>query len=137
GQGGFAVGPSSLSLSGGSPSGLAARDINGDSVPDLLVSDEVSNLVAIFRSRGANRRFVEDDMPTVSRRPIGVVAADFDGDGRYDAAAADNFVAGTVSVLTNIAAPAVQRGDANGDAIVSAADAIAVIRELGDGNGTR
>jgi len=73
---------------------------------------------------------------TVSRRPISVAVADVNGDGRYDGAAADAFV-GAVSVLTNIVAPAVLRGDGNGDTVVSAADAVAVMRELADGSGTR
>jgi hypothetical protein len=136
GQGSFGFPPRSLSLSGGNASALAARDINGDSKPDLLVSDDVSNAVAIFTSQGANQHFTAADTVTVSRRPVSVAVADFDGDGRYDGAAADAFV-GTVSVLTNIVAPAVLRGDGNGDAVVSAADAVAVMRELADGNGTR
>jgi hypothetical protein len=135
GQGSFALGRS-LSLSGGNPSALVARDINGDAKPDLLVSDDVSNAVAVFTSQGANRRFTAADTPTVSRRPVSVAAADFDGDGRYDGAAADAFV-GAVSVLSNVVGPAVRRGDGNGDGVVSAADAVAVMRELADGNGTR
>jgi hypothetical protein len=34
-------------------------------------------------------------------------------------------------------APAVIRGDGNGDGKVTAADAVSVMRELGDGNGSR
>ena len=52
----------------------------------------------MYTSLGATRRFRQDDTPVVSRRPISMAAADFDGDGRYDGAAADNFVAGAVSV---------------------------------------
>jgi len=134
GLGGFALGPSSLSA-------LAGRDINGDAIPDLLVSDQVGNVVAMYRSLGANRRFRQDAAVAVSRQPIGLVAADFDGNGRYDAAAAENFT-GVVSVLTNVVtpsatAPTVLRGDGNGDGIVSAADAVAMMRELADGIGTR
>jgi len=141
GHGNFTLGPSLLSVDN-SPSAVAARDINGDSIPDLLVSDAVSNSVAMFRSLGANRRFRQDDDPTVSLRPIAVIAADFNGDGRYDGATANSFAADSASVLTNIvppsaSAPAVLRGDGNGDAVVSAADAVAVMRELGDGSGTR
>jgi len=140
GTGQFTLGSSLLSVDN-SPWALAARDINGDSIPDLLVSDAVANSVAMFRSLG-NRRFRQDDNPTVSLRPIALVAADFDGGGRYDGAAANSFAADSVSVLTNIVAPsattpAVLRGDANGDTVVSAADAVAVMRELADGNGTR
>jgi hypothetical protein len=141
GQGGFTLGPSSLSVE--TPLALAARDINGDSIPDVLVSEGgQANAVAMFRSLGTNRRFRQEEPTTVSRQPIAIIAADFNGDGRYDGAAADNSVAGAVSVLTNIVAPsvttpAVLRGDGNGDAAVTAADAVAVMRELGDGNETR
>ena len=63
--------------------------------------------------------------------PVRVAAADFDGDGRYDAAALTNSVASAVSVMTNIRTAPVLRGDANGDAAVSAADTVAVVRDVG------
>ena len=40
-------------------------------------------------------------------------------------------------MLTNIHATPALRGDGNGDGEVSAADLVSVMRELGDGNGTR
>ena len=84
----------------------------------------------------ASRTLTTGDLITVGRSPASVAAADFDGDGRYDGAAANNYSAGSISVMTNILAPAVIRGDGNGDGKVTVADAVAVMRELGDGNGT-
>jgi len=72
--------------------GACRRDITGDSLPDVLVSDEVSNSVVLYKSLGANQRFRQADASPVSRRPISAAVADFDGDGRYDGAAADDFV---------------------------------------------
>ena len=61
-----------------------------------------------------------------------VIPRDFNGDGRYDGASANGFVAGSASVLTNIGALAVLRGDGNLDDRVSAADLVALARELPD-----
>ncbi|HVO23160.1 MAG TPA: VCBS repeat-containing protein [Candidatus Margulisiibacteriota bacterium] len=136
GQGGFVAGvPLGVS---GSPSALAARDVTGDLLPDILVTDQSSNLVSAYYSNG--RTFNHDsrfDDITVSRGPMAAGAADVDGDGRSDGIAVNELVAGSVSVLTNIGATAVLRGDGNGDQRVSVADTLAVIRELGDGNGRR
>jgi hypothetical protein len=138
GQGSFTAGLVPLSVQ--SPSALAARDLNGDLIPDLVVTDQVANAVLGFLSRApvTPRSFQAAAGVTVARRPTSVVAADFDGDGRYDAAAGDSFVA-DISVLTNISAThtPILRGDGNGDHRVSAADAVAVIRKLGEGASTR
>jgi hypothetical protein len=100
------------------------------------VTDQVSNAVLAFVSSGASRQF-HDDSIGVSRGPVSVAAGDVDGDGRYDGVAANSFLAGSVSVLTNIGATELLRGDGNGDQRVSVADTLAVIRELGDGSGRR
>ncbi|MFQ5666316.1 MAG: FG-GAP-like repeat-containing protein [Candidatus Binatia bacterium] len=135
GQGGFPVAGQPLGVSG-SAAGLAARDLTGDMIPDLLVTDQVSNAVLAFASTGSTRQ-LRDESVGVSRGPMAIVAADVDGDGRYDGVAANAFVAGSASVLTNIGATPTLRGDANADEVVSSADALAVVRELGDGNGAR
>ena len=139
GQGGFSMGPQ-LGV-GVSASAVVARDVSGDLFPDILVTDQSSNVLSAFyyrpdfpRQFGHDSRF--DDI-TVSRGPMAVAAADVDGDGRYDGIAANALVAGSVSVLANIGATAVLRGDANDDHRVTAADSLAVIRELADSNGRR
>ena len=136
----FTLGPQSLT-GGGSPSGIAARDFSGDGLPDALVADEVSNSSVLFtKTPGSMNRFFGrlsgDDVP-LSRRPVAAEAGDFDGDGRYDGAVINSFVAGSASILTNILAPPVLRGDGNGDARVTAADLAAVLREVLDGGSTR
>ncbi len=132
GQGGFVAGP--LLRVDGSAASVASRDVTGDFIPDVLIADQVANRVLAYASQGSNRRF-RDDAINASRGPTSVAAGDTDGDGRYDALAANSFIAGSVSVMTNIGGTAVLRGDANGDARVSAADTLAVIRELADGTG--
>jgi hypothetical protein len=138
----FARGQQFLS-GGGSPSGLAARDFSGDGIPDLLIADEVSNSVALFTKVPGEppmdqffQRLPGDDVP-VSRRPTTAKAADFDGDGRYDGATSNSFVAGSVSILTNILAPGRLRGDGNRDGEVTAADLAAAMLELTDGGSPR
>jgi hypothetical protein len=123
----------------GTPSAVEARDLTGDGLPDLLVADEVSNSVSVFVKTEGNRFFLQlnENEFVVSRRPIDSAVGDFDGDGAYDGAAVNSFVAGSVSVLTNILAPPLLRGDANGDERVTAADTLASLREVVDGDGVR
>jgi hypothetical protein len=138
GQGGFSPGPQ-LGI-GGSASSVVARDVTGDLIPDILVADQVSNVVSAFYSSGSTRQFRHDsrvDDVLVSRGPVSAGCADVDGDGRYDGLAANGFLAGSVSVLTNIGATAVLRGDGNADKRVTVADTLAVIRVLSDGRGRR
>ncbi|HYD48473.1 MAG TPA: VCBS repeat-containing protein, partial [Terriglobales bacterium] len=122
-----------------SPAAVAARDFTGDGIPDAMTSDQVDNSVTTFVKRANDRFFTRASADTyvVSRRPIALATADFDGDGRYDAATANSFVAGSASVLSNIAAPMLRRGDGNSDTRVTAADVVAVVREVGDGDGER
>ena len=127
---------------GGTPAGLVARDVTGDSIPDLIVADQVNNSVITFVGNGPGHQFFQDNGTFVGRGPSAivssaVVAGDFNGDGGYDAATVDNFLAGTAPVLTNVRAPAVLRGDGNGDAVVSAADATAALLTAGKPNGVR
>ena len=132
GQGAFVAGP--LLRVDGSVAAVGSRDVTGDGIPDVLIADQVANRVLAYVSQGSSRRFVDDEIGA-SRGPTSVAAGDTDGDGRYDVLAANSFIAGSVSVITNIGATAVTRGDANGDGRVSAADTLAVIRELADGAG--
>lgn len=138
--GAFTRGSQSLD-SPDSPAAVAARDITGDGVPDAMVADQVDNSISAWVKRStANDRFFtrgSTNIYVVSRRPISLVTADFDGDGRYDLASANSFVAGSGSALTNLTATPVLRGDGNSDARVSAADIVSVLREAGDSDGSR
>lgn len=123
---------------------LAARDFTGDGLVDLVAVDQTSNAVRLLRGRG-DGRFSNDTITPVSRMPIAVAAADLNGDGRYDAATANSqTTANNVSVLTNCVGeegcasasqPPPVRGEANGDGRLSAADLVAVMREVADQDG--
>jgi hypothetical protein len=137
---------------------LVARDFTGDQVVDLAVSSQTSNEVCVLlgdANAGLRRTpFGGGSCDRVSRMPSAVAAGDFDGDGRYDAASANNDAsANNVSVLSNCVrdagcdpfpplpsatplpgAPAL-RGDANGDARRSAADLVAISAEVMDNDG--
>jgi len=125
---------------------MAVRDLTGDAIPDLALSDQTSNVVQVMRGRGNGGFLVESEAP-VSRMPVSVASADFNGDGLYDAVTANNHVtANNLSLLTNCVgepwcaeAPALpsKRGDGNGDDVVSAADLVAVAKEVSDGDGNQ
>ncbi len=134
----FARGPQTLS-GALSPAGLVAEDFTGDGIADVAMGDEVNNMVIFFTKRANDRFFLNfpGDDYTVSRRPVHMRAGDFDGDGRYEAITLNSFVAGSISVLTSIVGDGGLRGDANDDAVVSAADLAGVLLEVGDGDGNR
>jgi len=115
-----------------SVSGLVARDLTGDLIPDLLATNDVENSVSVLLRRPApdTRSFDRGDPVTVGYRPLSLVAADWNADGRYDGAAVNGFLIGSASVMTNTNGGPVVRGDANGDGRASAADATAVLRRL-------
>lgn len=131
---------------GGSTEGLAARDLNGDLLMDLVTFRAgQDNAVGVLRSDGQGRFFPLGAAVKTSRMPVEVVAADFNGDGRYDAATANNqALANNVSVLTNCigqpgcsaaVGPAAVYGEANGDGRISAADLVAIGIEAMDNDG--
>lgn len=114
--------------------GLTIRDLNGDLVADLATFlAGTTNSVTMLRGdgKGAFRGF---PAANVGRQPIAIAAGDFDGDGRYDVATANNQAkANDVTVLYNCvdhpvcepsAGPAAVRGEGNGDGKWSAADLV-------------
>jgi hypothetical protein len=137
-QGGFTAGGTLQTFF--APWALAARDLSGDLLPDLVVPLHAdTHAVLPFLNQGSVRQFFQQASVPVSRSQgaTTIVAADFDGDGRYDVASANDWTAGSVSVLTNIGATPIIRGDGNGDGKVTAADLVAVARKLHDGAATR
>lgn len=129
-------------------SAIVARDFTGDGIVDIGLVNQTSNAVRVLTGVG-DGTFRVNQSDAVSRMPIAIAAADFDGDGRYDAATANSDPsANNISALFNCArdqgcdpfrpgppGSAALRGDANGDGVRSAADLVAVGREVMDGDG--
>ncbi len=126
------ISPLGFGTGGEVPSAVWARDVNGDGLPDILASGEVGSIVRAFVRTGAAtaRTFQSAGSFSTNRRPISMAVGDFDGDGRYDAAAAASSPAPTVSVLLNVSGSSVRRGEANEDGRVTAADLTAVVRKV-------
>ncbi|MCX8072626.1 MAG: VCBS repeat-containing protein [Candidatus Binatia bacterium] len=124
--------PLSFGTGGEVPSSVWARDVNGDGLPDIVASGEVASVVRVFtRSPTSARSFQSAGSFPTNRRPVSMVVGDFDGDGRYDAAAAASSPAPTTTMLRNVAGAGFRRGEANQDGRVSAADLVALTRKVG------
>lgn len=126
--------PQPLSVgSGDIPSSVSARDFNGDGAPDIVVAGETNNSVRLFlRAPADTRRFQSAQVVGVNRRPVSLAVGDFDGDGRYDTAAATTSPAPTVSILSNVGGVSITRGDAGGDGRLSVADVLTTVRKLSE-----
>lgn len=106
GDGSFvAVGPFGVDDTGSSfPSALASGDLNEDTNPDLVVTNElveteVFGTISVLLGNG-NGTFGTPRTTTVGTSPEGVVVADLDGDDNLDAACTNFFdEPGTISIL--------------------------------------
>ena len=69
--------------------GIAAGDVNGDELPDLVIPDPAADELLIFLA-SPDGGFLPALQEAVGNRPIDVVLADVNGDGRMDIATADS-----------------------------------------------
>lgn len=77
---------------------LAAGDLDGDGLDDLVAGDWVSNSMATFLNTGAG--FASPVFHAISgSNPAGAVLADFDGDGHLDLAVTNQASSSVVSLL--------------------------------------
>lgn len=83
GDGTFALGTALPNSS--MPHSMATADLNGDTLPDLVVSS-YSGVIAAFLGRG-DGEFLPPKTTSPSKEFASIVLSDFDGDGRLDLAA--------------------------------------------------
>jgi 6-phosphogluconolactonase (cycloisomerase 2 family) len=90
---------------GNSPNSIAISDVDGDGKPDLVVTNEASNTVSIFRNTSSSgsittSSFVPKVDFTTGTVPICVAIADLDCDGKPDLIVANN-MSNSVSIFRN------------------------------------
>ena len=87
---------------GNNPYGVAIGDVDGDGKPDLIVTNDYSNTVSVFRntSTSGSFSFAPKVDFTTGGAPQGVAICDVDGDGKPDMVVT-NYNSNTVSVFRN------------------------------------
>ncbi len=90
---------------GSEPWGVAICDVDGDGKPDLVVTNQGSSTVSIFRNTSTSGTITASSFApkidfTTGTFPQGIAIADADGDGKPDLVVT-NFGSNTVSVFRN------------------------------------
>ncbi|OFY62038.1 MAG: hypothetical protein A2Y71_04960, partial [Bacteroidetes bacterium RBG_13_42_15] len=91
---------------GSYPICVAISDIDGDGKPDLVVTNNSSNTVSIFKNTSISGSITSGSFAakvdfTTGMGPTNIVIGDIDGDNKPDLAVS-NYASNTVSVLINI-----------------------------------
>ena len=90
---------------GSNPANIRVGDINGDSKPDIAVTNGTNSTVSVFRNTSTgtgNFGFATHVDFATGTSPFGISIGDIDGDGKPDLAIANNATGvNTVSVLRN------------------------------------
>jgi len=104
-DGNFTPQPEITSTTFDGPSAIVTADFDGNGKPDLAVGNQGSvdtgTTVVVLLGNGGGGFTIVQPVATVGNLPSGIVAADFDGDGKVDLATSNNFD-DNVSVLTGL-----------------------------------
>ena len=110
-------------------------DMNGDGLPDLVVSDAATtNQVGVLLNTGAGVFATRVAFGT-DLNPSGVAIADVNGDGKPDVITADLDSSGNVDVLLNTSGLTATTSVGNGQSIAAGANATALTVHVTDGTG--
>lgn len=96
---------SALVLTAGTnPRGAAAADLDGDGKPELIIANNLSNSLSVFRNTSVSGTisFAPKVDFTTATQPYDVIAVDMDGDGKKDLVTPNYFTSNSISVLRNI-----------------------------------
>jgi len=91
---------------GSNPRGIKFGDIDGDGKPDLIVANQFSWTVSVFRNISTTGSFTTGSLEAkvdlaTGENPYGIAVGDIDGDGKPDIATANN-TSNSISILRNI-----------------------------------
>ncbi len=95
------------SVSAQTPVGTLSVDLNGDGLPEIISANDVPGTISVFRNTGTpggNASFATAQDFSAGSRPLAIVVADVNGDGKPDLAVT-NYNASSISVLINTTAP--------------------------------
>ena len=84
------------------PNDLAIGDFNGDGIPDLVVPDSATGVVAVFLGKGDGTFAPAVNSSTgTGSKPLAVAVGDLNGDGKLDLAVALGNTAGVAILMGN------------------------------------
>lgn len=100
----LAVATTQQSLSASTPVGVVSVDLNGDGLPEAVSANDIPGTLSVFRNTsnpgGSSATFAAAQSFSAGSRPLAVVAADVNGDGKPDLAVT-NYNSSTISILLN------------------------------------
>lgn len=98
---------------------LAIGDLDNDGKPDIVVTNQSTHTISIFRntSTGGNISFSTKIDLSTTAGPEGVAIGDLDGDGKREIVVAGNSATGGISIFRNQSTPGTIAFDAKQDLV--------------------